>query len=125
MIRSRQRPAFSTDWELHKQCMRQLIVHMLLQAVRDAERLASGSNRKDGQKRGPALTDEWKRPSRIMQRRQRIAENKQHLQEFTDSMRFEFWTEFCDIPVDVAEAVIQKVADGEIKPDGLYRADKK
>jgi hypothetical protein len=79
-------------WEWHKHAMQDLIVAMLMQAVRDADYMAKR-----------------KSPQAAVQ----------HLEKWMDSMRFEFWVEWMDIPADVAEDVIAKIARGEIKPETL------
>lgn len=98
--------------------MRDLIVHALLQAVIDAEKLGTARIGRRGRKTTQARPREWKYKAAYEKR-------KNQMKTWTDSMRFEFWTEWADIPVDKAEEVILKIAAGEIQPEKLYRADKK
>lgn len=107
--------------------MRLLIIRVLLQAVKDAETLSpSGKKRSSTELRADCSRrkeDEWKyrgaRKRAIREQRESDKRKRQELSTYTDSMRFEFWTEFCDIPVDLAETMIRKITSGEIKPEGL------
>lgn len=82
----RRRPPEYDDWDLHKNSMRSLIVHALLQAVRDAEKLT------------PEQTESEMTPTAFS--------------SWLDSMRFEFWVEWIDMPVEVAEVTLASIASG-------------
>jgi hypothetical protein len=72
--------------------MRSLLVHVFLEAVRDAERPPQ-------------------------------PEVKTEILQWADSQRFEFWVEWLDIPVEVAEATLSGIAQGNVDVSTILRTE--
>jgi hypothetical protein len=91
----------TTSWRksvknAHKNAIRDLIIHAVLQSVKDAATLST-TQRLDGY---PTFKP------------RQVPEHVRRIKDWTDSYRFEAWTEFVDINADTATDVIQDIAEG-------------
>lgn len=86
------------QWNWHPRFVRDLIIHSLIQTVKDAQRIATGTR----------LTGVRNEDSSVV---------VDKLKHWTECDRFEFWVEVVDIDSACAREAIKKIAEGEREVD--------